>query len=69
MLWFVREFLSHLQLHLPALARRFGVSQTAMRVRLMQMGLVGPSPRCRSEWTQPSTGHRGVYYRHVLGAA
>lgn len=32
---------------LPTLARRFGVSQTAMRVRLLQLGLIEPAPRCR----------------------
>lgn len=31
---------------LPTLARRFGVSQAAMRVRLLQTGLVEPPPRC-----------------------
>lgn len=31
---------------LPALARRFGVSQSAMQVRLLQTGLIDPPPRC-----------------------
>jgi hypothetical protein len=31
---------------LSALARRFGVSQMAMRVRLLQLGLSDPAPRC-----------------------
>jgi Zn-dependent peptidase ImmA (M78 family) len=31
---------------LAILARRFGVSQMAMRVRLLQLGLVEPEPRC-----------------------
>ena len=32
---------------LRTLARHFGVSQTAMRVRLLQLGLSDPAPRCR----------------------
>lgn len=31
---------------LPSLARRFGVSQSAMQVRLLQMGLLDPPARC-----------------------
>jgi hypothetical protein len=31
---------------LPTLARRFQVSQAAMRVRLLQLGLAEPAPRC-----------------------
>jgi len=31
---------------LDLLARRFGVSQMAMRVRLLQLGIVEPEPRC-----------------------
>jgi hypothetical protein len=31
---------------LPTLARRFAVSQAAMRVRLLQLGLVEQGPRC-----------------------
>jgi hypothetical protein len=30
---------------LSILARRFGVSQAAMRVRLMNLGLIEPTPR------------------------
>lgn len=32
---------------LGRLARRFGVSQAAMRIRLLQLGLTDPAPRCR----------------------
>lgn len=35
---------------IPKLARRYGVSQSAMRVRLLQLGLLEQTPRCdRSE--------------------
>jgi Zn-dependent peptidase ImmA (M78 family) len=40
--------------HLPELAQRFGVSQAAMSVRLKQIGLVEPTPRCLpvvKDWT------------------
>jgi hypothetical protein len=67
-LWVNRAWTSGIQ-RLPSLAQRFGVSQSAMRVRLMQIGLVGPLPRCRSEWTQPRRGGPGVYYRQARAAA
>lgn len=40
--------------YLPKLAERFGVSQAAMSVRLNQIGLVDPTPRCLpkgKDWT------------------
>jgi hypothetical protein len=43
---------------LPTLARRFHVSQAAMRVRLLQLGLVEQGPRCtpyRREAPNPDT--------------
>lgn len=43
--WMRRAWTSGIQ-RLPALARRFGVSQSAMQVRLLQMGLVDPPARC-----------------------
>jgi hypothetical protein len=39
--------------HLPTLAKRFDVSQAAMQVRLNQIGLTDPTPRCgrpRPDW-------------------
>jgi uncharacterized protein DUF955 len=44
-IWMRRAWTSGVQ-RLPALARRFGVSQTAMQVRLLQMGLLDPPARC-----------------------
>lgn len=44
-LWMRRAWTSGIQ-GLPALARRFGVSQSAMHVRLLQMGLIDPPARC-----------------------
>ncbi|MGH2554569.1 MAG: ImmA/IrrE family metallo-endopeptidase [Actinomycetota bacterium] len=43
--WMRRAWTSGIQ-RLPALARRFGVSQSAMSIRLLQMGLVDPPARC-----------------------
>lgn len=43
--WVRRAWTSGVQT-LPALARRFGVSQMAMQVRLLQLGLVDPPARC-----------------------
>jgi Zn-dependent peptidase ImmA (M78 family) len=46
-LWVRRAWTSGRDLQrLPALARRFGVSQAAMQVRLLQMGLVDRPARC-----------------------
>lgn len=44
-IWMRRAWTTGVQ-RLPALARRFGVSQTAMNVRLLQMGLIDPPARC-----------------------
>ena len=43
--WVKRLYCSGVQ-HLPDLAQAFGVSQAAMSVRLNQIGLVEPTPRC-----------------------
>lgn len=52
------------------LARGFGVSQTAMRVRLLQLGLMESGPRCRGpQWTKVTKRRRGTYYREALLAA
>jgi Zn-dependent peptidase ImmA (M78 family) len=51
--WVKRLYCSGLQ-HLPDLADAFGVSQAAMTVRLNQIGLVPPAPRClpgSKDWT------------------
>jgi Zn-dependent peptidase ImmA (M78 family) len=44
-IWMRRVWTSGVQ-RLPALARHFGVSQTAMQVRLLQMGLIDRPARC-----------------------
>ena len=44
-IWVKRAWTSGVQ-QLPALARRFGVSQSAMQVRLLQIGLLDPPARC-----------------------
>jgi Zn-dependent peptidase ImmA (M78 family) len=56
---------------LPRLARRFQVSQSAMRVRLLQLGLVDPPPRYRGpDWPQLKKRIRpGTYFREVTLAA
>ncbi|MGO9198032.1 MAG: ImmA/IrrE family metallo-endopeptidase [Acidimicrobiales bacterium] len=43
--WLKSTYASGLQ-HLPELARRFDVSQAAMQVRLNQIGMTDPLPRC-----------------------
>lgn len=51
--WVKRVYCGGLQT-LPALAQAFGVSQAAMKVRLSQIGLTPPGPRCLpsgSDWT------------------
>jgi len=51
--WVKRVWCSQTQF-LPELARTFGVSQAAMSVRLNQIGLTDPTPRCfgpRRDWT------------------
>jgi hypothetical protein len=50
--WLKSTYANGLQ-HLPELARRFDVSQAAMQVRLNQIGMTDPLPRCwrpTSEW-------------------
>ncbi len=50
--WLKHAYASGTQ-RLPALAERFHVSQAAMNVRLNQIGLVEPAPRClrsRPDW-------------------
>jgi hypothetical protein len=50
--WLKSTYANGLQ-HLPALARHFDVSQAAMQVRLSQIGMTDPTPRCgrpRSDW-------------------
>jgi len=51
--WIKRIYCSGVQ-HLPDLAQVFGVSQAAMSVRLNQIGLIEPTPRClptAKDWT------------------
>lgn len=51
--WVKRLYCSGVQ-HLPDLAQAFGVSQAAMSVRLNQIGLTDPTPRClpaNNDWT------------------
>jgi len=52
--WLKSTYASGLQ-HLPTLARRFDVSQAAALVRLNQIGMVDPAPRCGTltpEWSR-----------------
>jgi predicted transcriptional regulator len=44
--WVKSAYCSEGVQQLSTLARRFGVSQAAMSVRLSQIGLTGPTPRC-----------------------
>lgn len=66
--WVKRTYCSGVQ-HLPELARLFGVSQAAMSVRLRQIGLTEPTPRCLPlgrDWTTGSPeqlAHRSLYQR------
>jgi hypothetical protein len=43
--WVKRHYCHEGTQQLPTLARRFGVSQMAMRLRLLNLGLVEPTPR------------------------
>ncbi len=59
-IWMRRAWTSGVQ-KLPTLARRFGVSQSAMQVRLLQMGLIDPPARCYGRETRtkvPTWGRR-----------
>jgi len=48
--WVKRSYCYQGIQQLPALARQFGVSQVAMRTRLLHLGLLEPRPRCRYYW-------------------
>jgi Zn-dependent peptidase ImmA (M78 family) len=55
---------------LAKLARMFGVSHAAMRVRLLQLGLMDAPARCRGpQWTKVTKRRPGTYYREVSMAA
>ncbi len=66
--WVKRIYCSGNQ-HLPDLAQTFGVSQAAMSVRLNQIGLIEPTPRCLpvvKDWTlraRSEIGERPHYQR------
>ena len=45
--WVKRSYCYEGMQQLPTLARQFGVSQVAMRTRLLHLGLLEPAPRCR----------------------
>lgn len=45
--WVKRAYCQDGIQQLSKLARHFGVSQTAMRIRLLNLGLIEPEPRCR----------------------
>jgi hypothetical protein len=52
--WLKRLYFEGLN-HVPDLAETFGVSQAAMTVRLYQIGVLDPAPRCApagEEWTK-----------------
>jgi predicted transcriptional regulator len=67
--WVRRAWAMERQQDLAVLARRFGVSQAAMRVRLIQLGLMIAPVRCRGpEWTFIKP-RRGTYYRELPVAA
>jgi Zn-dependent peptidase ImmA (M78 family) len=64
-LWINRAWTSGDQ-RLHALARRFGVSQAAMQVRLLQVGLIESPARCRGPQRNSSTNHRRrLYFREA----
>jgi len=44
--WIKSLYCNHGVQDLALLSRRFGVSQAAIRVRLLQLGLTEPAPRC-----------------------
>jgi Zn-dependent peptidase ImmA (M78 family) len=69
--WVRRAWATERIQDLPRLARRFQVSQSAMRVRLLQLGLIEPSPRYRGpDWPQLKKRVRpGTYYREDTLAA
>lgn len=53
--WVKRSYCYEGIQQLPTLARQFGVSQVAMRTRLLHLGLMEPTPRCR--YRRASDGH------------
>lgn len=68
-LWVNRAWTSGVQ-QLPALARRFGVSQAAMQVRLLQIGLIDPPARCQGPIPKRSTSpRRYLYFREATAVA
>jgi Zn-dependent peptidase ImmA (M78 family) len=69
--WVRRAWATDRVQELPRLARRFQVSQSAMRVRLLQLGLIEPSPRYRGpDWPQLKQRVRpGTYFREAEVAA
>lgn len=66
--WVKRLYYSGVQ-QLPMLAQTFGVSQAAMSVRLKQIGIAEPTPRClpaSKDWTLKSANEfnpRATYHR------
>ena len=69
--WVKRAFASGIQ-QLPALAAQFGVSQTAMQVRLLQIGLIDRTARCsrlRPDWSLRGSAGAGTpaYYQRRPG--
>ncbi len=68
--WVRRAWATERLQDLAKLARRFGVSQTAMRIRLLQLGLMEAPVRCRGpQWTKVTKRRRGVYFRRAPLAA
>jgi predicted transcriptional regulator len=62
-MWVKRSWGSGMQ-DIATLARHYAVSQSAMRVRLLQTGVMEASPRCLGEgWTKYTRPIRQPYYR------
>jgi predicted transcriptional regulator len=67
-IWVRRAWATDRIQQLDQLAHRFGVSQAAMRVRLLQLGLMEAPARCRGpQWT--FRRGRGIYQRQLPTAA
>lgn len=63
-MWVKRAWGSDRVQDIAVLARRFAVSQSAMRVRLLQTGVMEAPPRCLGEgWTKYTRPVRQTYYR------
>jgi Zn-dependent peptidase ImmA (M78 family) len=65
--WLKTTYAGGLQ-HLPSLARRFDVSQAACQVRLSQIGMTDPTPRCgrpTADWASRAlrSAGRNLYQR------